>query len=112
MNTHDQAGGDQDGGQHAERDESRRRVPSISSAAGAGRGLDTPHDYDDWKKAVRADPDLPRDLQRAAGDMHRGYADAPEGDMPQKRSDFEEREFAGDSGPAVGPGPDSDEQDS
>lgn len=82
-----------------ERDELSRRDSPSPSSAGAGRGLDTPSDYDEWKQAARVDPDLPREIQRRAGDMHRGYADDPEGDMPQKPSDFQERDFTGDPGP-------------
>ena len=48
---------------------------------------------------MRADPDYPRELQRRAGDMHRGYADVPEGDMPQKPTDFEAPDFTADPGP-------------
>ncbi len=91
MNTNDQDGGDQ-----PERDAAQRRDASIPPTAGAGRGLDTPRDYDDWKDAVKADPDYPRELQQRAGDMNRGYADDPEGEMPQKPSDFEKAEFAAD----------------
>lgn len=82
-----------------ERDDGTRGDACRALAGFDWHGGPTPRDYGEWRDAARCDPALPRDLQRHAGAMHRGYAGAQRGEMPQLASDFRppprEGRFAG-----------------